>query len=60
MITWLDRIARAFLTRIEEKHHGGNPRKALAYHVNQIMGLAHQGFRRGDLFDSYGVSFLPG
>jgi hypothetical protein len=44
MITWLDRLARICARRLDEQHHGGDPRRALAFYVGQI--LAHLAERR--------------
>jgi hypothetical protein len=43
MITWLDRLARGVVNQIDEKHHGGDPRKAFAYYVGQVVAFAQEG-----------------
>ena len=43
LLTWLDRLCRQAVKVVDEKWHGGDPRKAMAYHVAREI----QAFRKG-------------
>lgn len=43
LLTWLDHTCRQALTTVNEKWHGGDPRKAMAYHIGREI----QGFHNG-------------
>ena len=42
-MTWLDNLCRRLAEMVDPKHHGGDPRKALAYHVGDILQASQQG-----------------
>jgi hypothetical protein len=37
MLTWLDRLCRQAIPLVDSKWHGGDPRKALGFHVHQRL-----------------------
>jgi hypothetical protein len=43
MLTWLDRMCRQAFKVVDEKWHGGDPRKAMAYHIAQEIQAFHKG-----------------
>jgi hypothetical protein len=45
MITWLDHLCRQTTKFVDEKWHGGDPRKALAYHIGQEILASQNGIQ---------------
>jgi hypothetical protein len=53
-MTWLDILCRR-IAEMDPKHHGGDPRKGLAYHVGELVQATQQG--KHQLKDSLDESF---
>jgi hypothetical protein len=68
LLTWLDHRCRQAAKIIDEKHHGGDPRRALAYYVGQGILAFQKGVAPADmleeiqttLFASFVADFMPG
>ncbi len=68
MLTWLDHCCRQVAKIIDEKHHGGDPRRALAYHVGQEILAFQNGVAPADilaevqtaLLATFVADFMPG
>jgi len=43
LLTWLDRFSRQAIKIVDEKWHGGDPRKAMAYQIGREIQAAHNG-----------------
>lgn len=68
MLTWLDHHCRQVAKIIDEKHHGGDPRRALAYYVGQEILAFQNGKAPKDMLDevqttlfaTFVAEFIPG
>lgn len=58
MLTWLDHCCRHAVRTVDVKHHSGDPRQALAYHVGQEILAGKKGGTPDDILNQVQIAFF--